>query len=89
MWTACEIIQRSPLQTTKRGYLLNHEKYGNANLRHAKILNGGPSQIYYQLYVLLSRLTSPDGLCVLIENNPPEQTDSTHNVVYKQIFSFH
>ncbi|TVU41957.1 hypothetical protein EJB05_15519 [Eragrostis curvula] len=48
-----------------------------------------PSPVFShgQLYVAFSRITSPDGLRVLIENSPAEHANSTHNVVYKEIFS--
>ncbi|KAJ1270577.1 hypothetical protein BS78_06G062900 [Paspalum vaginatum] len=39
-----------------------------------------------QLYVAFSKVTSPDGLRVLIKDVPPEHTDNTQNVVYKEIF---
>ena len=39
-----------------------------------------------QLYVAFSRVNSSRGLRVVVENNPPAYEDSTHNVVYTEIF---
>jgi hypothetical protein len=48
-----------------------------------------PSPVFSHglIYVAFSRVTSPQGLRVLIKNNPTSYENCTHNVVYSEIFS--
>jgi ATP-dependent DNA helicase PIF1 len=48
-----------------------------------------PSPVFSHrlLYVALSRVISPKGLRVLIENSPPSFENYTPNVVHEEVFS--
>ncbi|KAJ4835528.1 hypothetical protein Tsubulata_039972 [Turnera subulata] len=58
-------------------------KSQGANIKKIGLYLPQPVFAHGQLYVAISRVTSPDGLKILIENDQKEQSNCTKNIVYK------
>jgi len=67
-------------------FAMTINKSQGQSLRHAGIYLPTPVFSHGQLYVALSRVTSREGLKMLITNEDGEDVDETSNVVYEEVF---
>jgi hypothetical protein len=67
-------------------YAMTINKSQGQSLKNVGVYLPQPIFSHGQLYVALSRVTSKEGLKILITNDEDERTNITHNVVYKEVF---
>jgi len=62
-----------------------HKSQGQS-LKHVGVYPPTPVFSHGQLYVIVSRVTSKEGLKTLITDEDGEDTNVTSNVVYEEVF---
>jgi ATP-dependent DNA helicase PIF1 len=67
-------------------YAMTINKSQGQSLKNVGVYLPQPIFSHGQLYVALSRVTSKEGLKILITNDEDERTNITQNVVYKEVF---
>lgn len=75
--------KQMPLQVC---YCMTINKSQGQSLQNVGLFLPKPVFTHGQLYVAVSRVTSPQGLKIFAESDTGQGTNITHNVVYKEVF---
>jgi ATP-dependent DNA helicase PIF1 len=67
-------------------FAMTINKSQGQSLKYVGVYLPQPIFSHGQLYVALSRVTSREGLKILITDNENEPSNITHNIVYKEVF---
>ncbi|XP_077242429.1 uncharacterized protein LOC143882934 [Tasmannia lanceolata] len=68
-------------------YAMTINKSQGQTIKHVGLYLPKPVFTHGQLYVAVSRVTSPTGLKILIEHNDKDKCSYTKNIVYKEVFN--